>query len=109
MILPSIIRIRVPQSKILPLFASAFNTEGLEQFLRLSESVYPNLRFVLLLQYLCDLFHSMKNCLLPFGSIPIENIPGAGSSEFFQEISRCTCPVCLLIPSFAPGSHVSVG
>ncbi|KAJ6928609.1 hypothetical protein NC652_012671 [Populus alba x Populus x berolinensis] len=46
----------------------------------------------------------MKNGLLPFGSLPIGNIPGAGSSEFFQEISRFTCPVYLLIPCFPPGS-----
>ncbi|PNT34434.1 hypothetical protein POPTR_005G015300v4 [Populus trichocarpa] len=46
----------------------------------------------------------MKNGLLPFGSFPIDNIPGAGTSEFFQEISRFTCPVYLLIPCFPPGS-----
>ncbi|KAJ6918090.1 hypothetical protein NC651_012345 [Populus alba x Populus x berolinensis] len=47
----------------------------------------------------------MKNGLLPFGSLPIGNIPGAGSSEFFQEISRFTCPVCLLIPCFPPDTR----
>ncbi|KAJ6995890.1 hypothetical protein NC653_012690 [Populus alba x Populus x berolinensis] len=47
----------------------------------------------------------MKNGPLPFGSLPIGNIPGAGSSEFFQEISRFTCPVYLLIPCFPPDTR----
>jgi hypothetical protein len=63
------------------------------------------------LQYIWDLFHSNINWLLPFGLTANlkENIPGAGSFEFFHEISCFDFPVILSIPSFAPGSHVSVG
>lgn len=62
-----------------------------------------------LAQYGTVLFHTMKYWLVPAGSIPSENTPGAGSPEFFQVVSTCASPVTLFSPSRAPGSHVSVG
>uniref|UniRef100_A0A0A8Z4J6 Uncharacterized protein n=1 Tax=Arundo donax TaxID=35708 RepID=A0A0A8Z4J6_ARUDO len=43
-----------------------------------------------LLQYRTVLFQYMKYWLVPLGSIPSENTPGAGSPELFQAASVCT-------------------
>nr|GMC72860.1 Os01g0890250 [Ipomoea batatas] len=43
------------------------------------------------------------------GSSSRENKPGAGSSEFFQEVKSCFCFVTLLYESLPPGSHVCAG
>nr|GMC54823.1 Os01g0890250 [Ipomoea batatas] len=54
-----------------------------------------------------NMFHFRNNCC---SSATTENSPGLGSSPFLQQVSFCRdLPVNLLYPSFAPGSHVSVG